>query len=36
MKEQIKKMRNEFFDAPEPDSCAAKGNDVYEEEGWGR
>jgi len=33
MKEQIKKMRDEFFDAPEPDSCAGKGNDVNEEEG---
>jgi len=33
MKEQIKKMRYEFFDAPEPDSCAGKGNDVNEEDG---
>ncbi|QCE09463.1 Aminotransferase-like [Vigna unguiculata] len=32
MKEQIKKMREEFFDAPEPDSCAGKGNDVNEED----
>ncbi|XP_027903708.1 uncharacterized protein LOC114163602 [Vigna unguiculata] len=32
MKEQIKKMRDEFFDAPEPDSCAGKGNDVNEED----
>ncbi|QCE03582.1 Ulp1 protease family [Vigna unguiculata] len=33
MKEQIKKMHDEFFYAPEPDSCAGKGNDVNEEEG---
>ena len=33
MKEQIKKMRDEFFDALEPDSCVAKGNYVYGEEG---
>ncbi|QCE11324.1 Ulp1 protease family [Vigna unguiculata] len=33
MKEQIKKMRDEFFDAPELDSYAGKGNDVNEEEG---
>ncbi|QCD85827.1 hypothetical protein DEO72_LG3g348 [Vigna unguiculata] len=26
-------MRDEFFDAPEPDSCAGKGNDVNEEDG---
>ncbi|QCD93421.1 hypothetical protein DEO72_LG5g1496 [Vigna unguiculata] len=33
MKEQIKKMRDEFFDAPEPDSCVGKGNHVNEEDG---
>ncbi|QCD87662.1 hypothetical protein DEO72_LG3g2201 [Vigna unguiculata] len=33
MKEQIKKMHDKFFDALKPDSCAAKGNDVYGEEG---
>ena len=33
MKEEIKKMHDEFFDAPEPDSCAGKGNDVNEEDG---
>ena len=33
MKEQIKKMHDEFFDALEPDSCVGKGNDVNEEEG---